>query len=269
MRVASLVLRSRPAAARCWLLASRPLCAPASPPPSDKGQGPSLAERVLSKAQSGAAQRFADVRERGGSFREATSEMLAKQQEDQKEQSFEDFAGKLVQLPKYDMAEFAQHLQESMDMFNNQGYVNKARLKMDTLRGGGTEQMLENVKARTQEQLAVVEAMTPSERSRPGLIGYEERERIVQALGLASHEPIKKLLSQYEMVQMQHEWCHREVAAGRELPQTNDEMQWRMRIQPTAQLHKLMVGHSKKMATAKQRRMRPLYSGQRRRSRGK
>lgn len=264
----ALLARARPAAARCWLLASRPLCAPASSPPSDKEQGPSLTERLLSKAQSPAVKRFADVREQGGTLREAASEMLAKQREGQKEQSFEDFSGKLLGLAKYDMDEFTQHLHESMDMFN-QGYVTKAKLKMDTLRGGNTEQMLETVKVRTEEQLAVVEAMTPSERSRPGLIGYEERERIVQALGLASHEPIKKLLSQYHMVQMQHEWCHREAAAGRELPETNDEMQWRMRVTPTAQLMKLMTAHSKQRATAKQRRMRPLHNGKKRRSRGK
>ena len=59
-------------------------------------------------------------------------------------------------------------------------YVQKARLKLDTMRGGSTETVLEAQKAKVQTQIDIINQMTPCEVDRPALIGYRERERISQ-----------------------------------------------------------------------------------------
>ena len=90
-------------------------------------------------------------------------------------------ARRLIKLPKFTMAEFRDMLQDSLDKQEaGMTYVQKARLKLDTMRGGSTETVLEAQKAKVQTQIDIINQMTPCEVDRPALIGYRERERISQ-----------------------------------------------------------------------------------------
>ena len=118
--------------------------------------------------------------------------------------SFADNARRLIKLPKFTMAEFRDMLQDSLAKQEaGMTYIQKARLKLDTMRGGSTEEMIESQKAKVQTHIDIINQMTPCEVDRPALIGYRERERISQALGLeidrgGSRTPMGELLEQQD-----------------------------------------------------------------------
>ena len=91
------------------LRAARRLCTPAAPPEKPTG----FLDRLAKASESDAAKKFAAVCERGGSWAEAATESRAKQQEDQREQSFADFNKLLVSMPRFDMNHYRAELEKS------------------------------------------------------------------------------------------------------------------------------------------------------------
>ena len=172
---AMLVRRAGLVSYRRW--AVRSLCTPATPTISERIQ-----DRIAEAATSAPSKAFDAARQRGGGFGDAVAAMRQKKQQVEKEDAFADNTQTLIKLPKFTMAEFREMLQESLDKQEaGMSYFNKARLKLDTMRGGSTETMIEGQVAKVQTQIDIINQMTPCEVDRPALIGYLERERITQA----------------------------------------------------------------------------------------
>ena len=162
--------------ASCRRWAVRSLCTPATPSMSERIQ-----DRIVEYAESAPSKAFDAARKRGGGFGDAIAAMRLKKQQQEKDDAFADNARRLIKLPKFTMAEFRDMLQDSLDKQEaGMTYITKARLKLDTMRGGSTETMIEAQKAKVQAQIDIINQMTPCEVDRPALIGYRERERISQ-----------------------------------------------------------------------------------------
>merc|ERR1712128_327909 len=110
--------------------------------------------------------------------------------------------------------------------------------------GGSTETMIEGQVAKVQTQIDIINQMTPCEVDRPALIGYLERERITQALGLSSD---KRII--------------REVLQGRPVPLTNEDARLRMASMPTKWYVQVMRRMQIKAMTYKQRRKLWMFNG--------
>jgi hypothetical protein len=251
-----LVRRAGLVSCRRW--AVRSLCTPATPTISERIQ-----DRIAEAATSAPSKAFDAARQRGGGFGDAVAAMRQKKQQVEKEDAFADNTQTLIKLPKFTMAEFREMLQESLDKQEaGMSYFNKARLKLDTMRGGSTETMIEGQVAKVQTQIDIINQMTPCEVDRPALIGYLERERITQALGLGSDKRIiGEMLEQQEMMAMQRQWTIREVLQGREVPRTNEEARVRMGNSPTKWYVKLMRRMQIKAMTFKERRKLWMFNG--------
>jgi len=170
-----LVRRAGLASYRRW--AVRSLCTPATPTISERIQ-----DSIAEKANSAPAKAFDAARQRGGGFGDAVAAMREKKRQVEKDDAFSDNTQKLIKLPKFTMAEFREMLQESLDKQEaGMSYLNKARLKLDTMRAGTTEKMIDGQVEKVQTQIDIINQMTPAEVDRPALIGYLERERITQA----------------------------------------------------------------------------------------
>ena len=162
--------------ASCRRWAVRSICTPATPSMSERIQ-----DRIVEYAESAPSKAFDAARKRGGGFGDAIAAMRLKKQQMDKDDAFADNARRLIKLPKFTMAEFRDMLQDSLDKQEaGMTYITKARLKLDTMRGGSTESMIETQKAKVQAQIDIINQMTPCEVDRPALIGYRERERISQ-----------------------------------------------------------------------------------------
>ena len=162
--------------ASCRRWAVRSICTPATPSMSERIQ-----DRIVEYAESAPSKAFDAARKRGGGFGDAIAAMRLKKQQQEKDDAFADNARRLIKLPKFTMAEFRDMLQDSLDKQEaGMTYVMKARLKLDTMRGGSSESMIETQKAKVQAQIDIINQMTPCEVDRPALIGYRERERISQ-----------------------------------------------------------------------------------------
>jgi signal recognition particle GTPase len=228
-----------------------------------------IQDRIVEYAESAPSKAFDAARKRGGGFGDAIAAMRLKKQQMDKDDAFADNARRLIKLPKFTMAEFRDMLQDSLDKQEaGMTYITKARLKLDTMRGGSTETMIEAQKAKVQTQIDIINQMTPCEVDRPALIGYRERERISQALGLeidrgGSRTPIGELLEQQEMMAMQRQWTIREVLQGREVPMSNEEARIRMGNYPTKWYVKLMRRMQIKTMTFKERRKLFMFNGKR------
>ena len=143
--------------------------------------GERIQDRIIELAESAPSKAFDAARKRGGGIGDAIAAMRLKKQQQEKDDAFADNARRLIKLPKFTMAEFRDMLQDSLDKQEaGMTYVQKARLKLDTMRGGSTETVLEAQKAKVQTQIDIINQMTPCEVDRPALIGYRERERISQ-----------------------------------------------------------------------------------------
>ena len=172
---------------RCW--AVRSLCTPATPSMSERIQ-----DRIVEYAESAPSKAFDAARKRGGGFGDAIAAMRLKKQQQEKDDAFADNARRLIKLPKFTMAEFRDMLQDSLDKQEaGMTYVMKARLKLDTMRGGSSESMIETQKAKVQAQIDIINQMTPCEVDRPALIGYRERERISQVSSPAAEPRMRTL----------------------------------------------------------------------------
>ena len=173
--------------ASCRRWAVRSLCTPATPSMSERIQ-----DRIVEYAESAPSKAFDAARKRGGGFGDAIAAMRLKKQQQEKDDAFADNARRLIKLPKFTMAEFRDMLQDSLDKQEaGMTYITKARLKLDTMRGGSTESMIETQKAKVQAQIDIINQMTPCEVDRPALIGYRERERISQVSSPAAEPPMR------------------------------------------------------------------------------
>merc|ERR1740117_1580454 len=237
---------------RRW--AVRSLCAPAAP---------TFTERLEQAANSAPSKAFDAVRKRGGSLGDSIAAMREKKRAADKDDAFAENTQTLIKLPKFTMAEFRDMLQASLDKQEaGMTYLNKARLKLDTIRGGQTETVIDGQVAKVQTQIDIINQMTPCEVDRPALIGYLERERITLALGLGSDKRIiGDMLEQQEMMAMQRQWTIREVLQGRGVPVTNEEARIRMGNSPTKWYVKVMRRMQIKNMTFKDRRKLWMYNG--------
>ena len=162
--------------ASCRRWAVRSICTSATPSMSERIQ-----DRIVEYAESAPSKAFDAARKRGGGIGDAIAAMRLKKQQQEKDDAFADNARRLIKLPKFTMAEFRDMLQDSLDKQEaGMTYITKAQLKLDTMRGGSTESMIETQKAKVQAQIDIINQMTPCEVDRPALIGYRERERISQ-----------------------------------------------------------------------------------------
>ena len=140
-----------------------------------------IQDRILEHAKSAPSKAFDAAYKRGGGFGDAVAAMRVKKEKMDKDDAFADNARWLIKLPKFTMAEFRDMLQDSLAKQEaGMTYYQKARLKLDTMRGGSTEEMIESQKAKVQTHIDIINQMTPCEVDRPALIGYRERERISQ-----------------------------------------------------------------------------------------
>ena len=170
------MLGRRAGLASCRRWAVRSLCTPATP-----SMGERIQDRIIELAESAPSKAFDAARKRGGGIGDAIAALRLKKRQQDKDDAFADNARRLIKLPKFTMAEFRDMLQDSLDKQEaGMTYVQKARLKLDTMRGGSTETVLEAQKAKVQTQIDIINQMTPCEVDRPALIGYRERERISQ-----------------------------------------------------------------------------------------
>jgi hypothetical protein len=242
---------------RRW--AARYLCTPATPTFSER-----IGKTIEQAAASAPAAKFSDVRKRGGSLGDAIAAMREKNEDEEKDGAFYNMAQALIKLPKFTMAEFRDVLQQALDKQEaGMTFLTKARLKLDTVRGGSHEKMLEVQKEKIKTQIKIINQMTPCEVDRPALIGYREHERIAQALELESYRPICDVLEEQEVQAMQRQWTIREVLQGRSVPLTNEEMRIRMGTWPTKWYVKIMRRIQIKRMTYKQRRKLFMYNGKR------
>ena len=258
----SLVRRAGLASCRRW--AVRSLCTPTTPPtPPTPTISERIQDRIAEQATSAPSLAFDAARRRGGGFGDAVAAMREKKKQVDKEDAFAANTQHLIKLPKFTMSEFREMLQESLDKQEaGMSYLNKARLKLDTMRGGSTETMIDGQVAKVQTQIDIINQMTPCEVDRPALIGYLERERITQALGLGSDKRIiGDMLEQQEMMAMQRQWTIREVLQGRGVPVTNEEARIRMGNSPTKWYVKVMRRMQIKNMTFKDRRKLWMYNG--------
>ena len=153
---------------RRW--AVRSVCTPATP---------TISERIVEAATSAPSKKFDAVRQRGGSLGDAVAAMREKKMQEDKNDAFSEQTQILIKLPKFTMSEFRDLLQDSLDKPDaGMTYLNKARLQLDTMRGGSTAKMIEGQKETIQRQINIIGQMTPCEVDRPALVGYLERERI-------------------------------------------------------------------------------------------
>ena len=168
--------------ASCRRWAVRSLCTPATPSMSERIQ-----DRIVEYAESAPSKAFDAARKRGGGFGDAIAAMRLKKQQMDKDDAFADNARRLIKLPKFTMAEFRDMLQDSLDKQEaGMTYITKARLKMDTMRGGSTETMLEAQKAKVQAQIDIINQMTPCDRNhraRPPIRPWPGRSRWICASG--------------------------------------------------------------------------------------
>ena len=140
-----------------------------------------IQDRILEHAKSAPSKAFDAAYKRGGGFGDAVAAMRVKKEKMDKDDAFADNARRLIKLPKFTMAEFRDMLQDSLAKQEaGMTYIRKARLKIDTMRGGSSEEMIESQKAKVQTHIDIINQMTPCEVDRPALIGYRERERISQ-----------------------------------------------------------------------------------------
>eukprot|EP00310_Coccolithus_braarudii_P021002 CAMPEP_0183345774 /NCGR_PEP_ID=MMETSP0164_2-20130417/11107_1 /TAXON_ID=221442 /ORGANISM="Coccolithus pelagicus ssp braarudi, Strain PLY182g" /LENGTH=294 /DNA_ID=CAMNT_0025516965 /DNA_START=68 /DNA_END=952 /DNA_ORIENTATION=- len=213
-------------------------------------------------AQAG-ARRIVQLREQGKSWMEAAREGMTDYKQMRKDDSFQSFNQLLLETESFSMDVLKSQFESALGAQDQMSLMQRAGLKLDSMRGGEQAKAIENIKKGLAKSLEVITAMTPSERRNPELLGSTARARICNELVLADETQIDEVVRQYTWVKIQWDFLHREQAKGSALPLNGDEMQWMMRTQPT----RLSFAMMKKEAAARGELPRPSVHAKRERRR--
>lgn len=201
------------------------------------------------------AEKMVAMRDKGSTWTEAAAEALRDMRKERKDTNISDFYRSLSQMDAFRIEQLREQYQEGLAAEDKMTVTQRMGLRFDQMRGGEQSEALEEMKSKLRLSLAIVNAMTPAERRNPLMLVKKQRtakRRIMAALDLESDEPIKEVLTQYEWTLIQWEFIRREVAAGRPMPSTADELEWKLRQQPTSRAFHMLREQAERM----QKRMR-------------
>jgi hypothetical protein len=233
--------------------AARALCTPSAP------GGGGVLSRIRSALTDPVRQRSSEkmvaMREKGSTWTEAAAEALRDMRKERKDTTISYFYRSLSKMDAFRIEQLREQYEEGLAAEDKMTVTQRMGLRFDRMRGGDQSEALEEMKGKLRLSLAVVNAMTPAERRNPLMLLKKQRAaklRIMAALNLESDEPIKEVLTQYEWTLIQWEFIKREIAAGRPMPSSADELEWKLRQQPTSRAFHMLREQAERM----QKRMR-------------
>jgi len=240
-------------------LARRALCAA-----SGSGSGGGILDRIRavipSMVHTRQTEKMVEMRAQGASWTEAAGAALRDMRQVKKEENIADYFETLATTDTYTIYNLRGHFAEALKAEDKMTMTQKMGLKFDRLRGGEQSEALEEMKKTVRLSLSIVDAMTPSERRNPLVLIKKQRPnraRIVTELGLGTDAPIKELMRQFEWTLIQWEFIKRESVAGRRIPASADELEWRLRQQPNSKGFKLLQEQSLRMMARMSRKSYP------------
>lgn len=223
---------------------------------------PSLADRLGNmirgdEARQAGARKLEAERAKGASLSDAIHKGMMAYRAEKKENLWLETNLKMIKLDTFGFEVMRDQLAEALKETDSQTMMQRAGLKADRLRGGNQEAMLEQMQSELREQIKLIDALNPSERRKPELLTRRARIKLAEELGLESTKPVDELVQRYEMMRIQWGWLRRERQRGRPLPDSPEDLQWRMRNRPTREFMRVMRRESERnMPMRVQRDMR-------------
>jgi hypothetical protein len=233
---------------------ARALCTPPGSAPEGGFFG-RIRSALTDPLRQRSAEKMVAMRDKGSTWTEAAAEALRDMRKERKDTNIEDFYRSLSKMDAFRIEQLREQYQEGLAAEDKMTITQRMGLRFDQMRGGEQSEALEEMKGKLRLSLNIVHAMTPSERRNPLMLVKKQRtarRRIMAALDLDSDEPIKEVLMQYEWTLIQWEFIKRELAAGRPIPSTADELEWKLRQQPTSRAFHMLREQAERM----QKRMR-------------
>lgn len=233
---------------------ARALCTPSGSAPGG-GMFGRIRSALTDPLRQRSAEKMVAMRDEGSTWTEAAAEALRDMRKERKDTNIADFYQSLSQMEVFRIEQLREQYEEGLAAEDKMTVTQRMGLRFDQMRGGEQSEALEEMKGKLRLSLAIVNAMTPAERRNPLMLVKKQRtakRRIMAALDLESDEPIKEVLMQYEWTLIQWEFIKREMAAGRSLPNSAEELEWKLRQQPTSRAFHMLREQAERM----QKRMR-------------
>eukprot|EP00326_Haptolina_ericina_P005455 CAMPEP_0181214650 /NCGR_PEP_ID=MMETSP1096-20121128/25575_1 /TAXON_ID=156174 ORGANISM="Chrysochromulina ericina, Strain CCMP281" /NCGR_SAMPLE_ID=MMETSP1096 /ASSEMBLY_ACC=CAM_ASM_000453 /LENGTH=249 /DNA_ID=CAMNT_0023306417 /DNA_START=202 /DNA_END=952 /DNA_ORIENTATION=+ len=146
---------------------------------------------------------------------------------------------RFLEAPTWTFDDFRKTLSDSLDETDNINAAQKAYLQFDkVVRGGDTKDNLEKMKTQLRHQIQLIDKLTPSEKRIPRLLTHEARVMLADELAITKAQ-VDEVIERYETHHAMHSWIKREHAAGRQLPESYDELMWMMTLRPTRAVSRL------------------------------
>lgn len=219
-----------------------------------------LRSTLVDPVRQRSAEKMVAMREQGSTWTAAAAEALRDMRKERKDANVADFYDTLSAMEAFRIEQLREQYKEGLAAEDKMTVTQRMGLRFDKLRGGEQSEALEEMKAKLQVGLNIIDAMTPAERRNPLVLVKKQRktkQRIVNQLGLDSEAPIKEVIQQYEWSLIQWEFIKREMAAGRTIPSSAEELEWRLRQQPTSRAFRLLREQAERM---RKRMLRRSYS---------
>ena len=233
-----------------------------SAPPPPEPEPTTLIERASRifeqpAARMAGSEKMLNQMREGRGWREALESGLYEQQKLKRQDNVRDEINKLATMDSYGFEDLSAQLREALHALEEgMTTAQRARLFADRLSGGDTSATIEKQKADAQAKLAIIDELNPHERAKPKLLDRAARAAIAQKLGLDT-QAVDELVFQYQVQRAQWSFVRREALRGREVPQSSDELEWRMKLKPTREFVQVMRGYEERKKEEERRRNPP------------
>lgn len=204
-------------------------------------------------------EKLADETAKGASFGDALRSGQVAMRSEKMDETWRVTLHRFLEAPTWTFDDFRKTLSDSLDETDNINAAQKAYLQFDkVVRGGDTKDNLEKMKTQLRHQIQLIDKLTPSEKRIPRLLTHEARVMLADELAITKAQ-VDEVIERYETHHAMHSWIKREHAAGRQLPESYDELMWMMTLRPTRAVSRLQKIQQGRMMPPDAQRRKRLY----------
>jgi hypothetical protein len=187
---------------------------------------------------------------KGKGWREALTDGLYKQQIAKREDLQKERMLKLAQVEDFQFDDLGDELRAGLkELEDGMTVTQRARLFADKMSGGTYSDDIEKQKIDIERRLRIIDEFSPHEKRIPKLLHKKARKAIADKLGLDVRH-VSEMIFTYQLHYAQWSFLRREYLRGRKLPDSPEELEWRLQQRPSKEyvaVMKLFMKHKAKL----------------------
>lgn len=170
---------------------------------------------------------------RGKGWRESLEDGLYQQQIAKREDAQRDRMVNLAKIEDFGFDDLAAELRAGLkELEDGMTITQRARLFADKMSGGTYGEDIEKQKVDIQRRLRIIDEFNPHEKRVPKLLHKKARTAIAENLGL-DRRHVDEMVFTFQLHYSQWSFLRREYLRGRKVPDSPEELEWRLQQRPT------------------------------------